>query len=121
MKPDKPQTVDEYIEGFPGDVQVMLQQIRTVIKEAVPGVTEKIAYGLPTFVFHGNLISYAAWKKHIGMYPVPVALSEELKGYKQEKSSIHFALDKPIPLDLIKRIARYRAKEMVDNKRGITK
>src|SRR3972149_548962 len=69
--PAAPKSIDEYISGFPGDVQAILGRIRTTIKRAAPGAEEAIRYQMPTFVLKGNLISFAAYKKHIGLYPAP--------------------------------------------------
>jgi len=70
-RPKAPSSIDEYISGFPGDVQAILGRIRTTIKRAAPGAEEAIRYQMPTFIFKGNLISFAAYKKHIGLYPAP--------------------------------------------------
>jgi len=112
--PEPPQTIDAYIAAFPDDVQAILQQVRRTIREAAPEATEAIAYGMPTFSLHGNLVHFAAFKNHIGFYPVPsgmAAFQEELSAYKQGKGSVQFPLDKPIPYDLIQRIVRFRVEE----------
>ena len=109
-----PQTIDAYIAGFPEEVQAILQQIRRAIHETAPEATEAISYGMPTFKLHGNLVHFAAFKNHIGFYPVPsgmAAFQEELAAYKQGKGSVQFPLDKPMPLDLIRRIVEFRVQE----------
>lgn len=101
---EAPQTIDAYIAAFPDDVQTILQHIRRTIHEIAPEATEAIAYGMPTFRLHGNLVHFAGFKNHIGFYPVPsgmAAFQEELSAYKQGKGSARFPLDKPIPYDLI--------------------
>ncbi len=106
-----PENVDEYIASFPAATQVLLQQIRATIKAAAPMAEEKISYAMPTFVLNGNLIHYAAYKNHIGLYPAPQgieAFKEELAGYKGAKGSVQFPINQPIPLDLIARITAYR-------------
>ena len=111
---EAPQTIDAYIAAFPDDVQAILQHIRRTIHEIAPEATEAIAYGMPTFRLHGNLVHFAAFKNHIGFYPVPsgmAAFQEELSAYKQGKGSARFPLDKPIPYDLIQRIVRFRVEE----------
>jgi len=111
---EAPQTIDAYIAAFPDDVQTILQHIRRTIHEIAPEATEAIAYGMPTFRLHGNLVHFAAFKNHIGFYPVPsgmAAFQEELSAYKQGKGSARFPLDKPIPYDLIQRIVRFRVEE----------
>jgi uncharacterized protein YdhG (YjbR/CyaY superfamily) len=116
MKTDSlvPPTIDEYIAGFPTEIQEILQKIRTVIKTAAPDATEKISYQMPTFFLSGNLVHFAAFKKHIGLYPTPSgveAFQEELAPYVKAKGSIQFPLDKPIPYDLISQIVAYRVQE----------
>lgn len=108
------QTIDEYIAQFPEDVKEILEQIRLVIREAAPDATEKISYQMPTFYFHGNLVHFAAFKTHIGFYPVPSGIEkfkEELSQYKGGKGSVQFPLDQPIPYDLIRRITLFRVEE----------
>ena len=109
-----PQTIDAYIAGFPEDVQAILQQIRRTIHETAPEATEAISYGMPTFKLHGNLVHFGAFKSHIGFYPVPSgmeAFKDELAGYKQGKGSVQFPLNKPMPLDLIRRMVEFRVQE----------
>ena len=109
-----PQTIDEYIAGFPADVQKILQKIRVTIHEAAPEATEKISYQMPTFYLNGNLVHFAAFKDHIGFYPVPSGIEKfkkELSVYKQGKGSVQFPLDKPIPYGLITKIVKFRVKE----------
>lgn len=124
MNTEKPDTIDEYIAGFPEDVQVMLQQIRITIQKAAPQAVEAISYAMPTFKLQGNLIHFAGYKNHIGLYPAPQgveAFKEELSVYKGAKGSVQFPLDQPMPLDLIARIVQFRvkavtAKEKVNKK-----
>jgi uncharacterized protein YdhG (YjbR/CyaY superfamily) len=107
-------TVDEYIAGQPPEVQERLRTLRQVIREAAPDATEKISYGMPTFVLHGNLIHYAAHTRHIGIYPMPTAVEafkDELASYQNAKGSVQFPLDRPMPYDLIARIVRFRVDE----------
>jgi uncharacterized protein YdhG (YjbR/CyaY superfamily) len=109
-----PQTIDDYIAGYPADVQAILQQIRQTIHETAPEATEAISYGMPTFKLNGNLVHFGAFKNHIGFYPVPSgmeAFKDELAAYKQGKGSVQLPLDKPMPLDLIRRIVEFRVQE----------
>ncbi len=111
-----PQTIDEYIAGFPTDVQEVLQKIRMAIHEAAPQATEKISYQMPTFYLKGNLVHFAAFKEHIGFYPVPTGIEKfkkELSVYKQGKGSVQFPLDQPMPYDLITKIVKFRVKENI--------
>jgi uncharacterized protein YdhG (YjbR/CyaY superfamily) len=115
MNPDSTiQTIDEYIAGFPKDIREILEKVRETIHQAAPEATEKISYQMPTFYLNGNLVHFAAFKKHIGLYPAPSGVSafqEELAPYIKAKGSIQFPLDKPIPYDLIARITTFRAQE----------
>ena len=107
-------TVDGYIKTFPKDVQSTLQRMRRTIREAAPEAVEAISYQIPTFKLNGNLVWFAAFKKHIGFYPTMSgieAFKKELAPYKGAKGSVQFPLDKPIPYDLVKRIVMFRVKE----------
>jgi uncharacterized protein YdhG (YjbR/CyaY superfamily) len=108
----KPSNVDDYISDFPEDIQSILQKIRTTIRKAAPGALEMISYGIPAFKFQGKPLAYfAAFKNHIGFYPTPTGIDEfekELSVYKQGKGSVQFPIDKPMPLKLIEKIAKYR-------------
>lgn len=110
-----PATIDAYIAAFPAEVQAMLQQIRQVIHETLPGLGETISYGIPTFTLNGKYLVYiAAHKKHIGLYPVPTGIEEFQEAvavYGGGKGTLKFPIDKPMPLDLIRRVVRFRAKE----------
>lgn len=109
-----PATIDEYIAQFPEDIQQVLSQVRAVVKESAPQASEKISYQMPTFYLNGNLVHFAAFKRHIGFYPAPTgveAFKEELSAYKNAKGSVQFPLDQPMPLDLIRRIVAYRVAE----------
>lgn len=111
---DIPTTIDEYIAGFPPEVQGRLQEMRTAIRAAAPEATEAISYRMPTFKLHGNLVHFAAFKHHIGFYPVPSGLEafkEELSAYKGGKGSVQFPLDQPLPLALVEKIVRFRVAE----------
>jgi uncharacterized protein YdhG (YjbR/CyaY superfamily) len=119
MKTDQttPQTIDEYITGFPADIQEILQKIRSTVREAAPEAKERISYQMPTFALSGNLVHFAAYKNHIGFYPVPSgieAFKEELSQYEGGKGSVQFPLDQPIPYDLISRIVKFRVKENLE-------
>jgi uncharacterized protein YdhG (YjbR/CyaY superfamily) len=109
-------TIDEYIVQFPIEVQEILKTIRKVIKEAAPDAEEKISYQMPSFVLHGNLVYFAAFKNHIGFFPTSSginAFKQELSEYKGGKGSVQFPLDKPIPYELISKIVTFRAAENV--------
>jgi uncharacterized protein YdhG (YjbR/CyaY superfamily) len=113
-KQTAPTTIDEYIAGCPPDVQEILQKIRAIIRKAAPGAEEAIKYQMPTFVLHGNLVHFAAFKNHIGFYPVPTgieAFKRELAAYESGKGSVQFPLDQPIPYGLISKIVKFRVRE----------
>ena len=106
--------IDEYIAMFPLQVQEILRKIRQIISEEAPNAIEKISYQMPTFYLHGNLVHFAAYKKHIGFYPTPSGVSmfqKELANYKTAKGSINFPLSEPIPYELIRAIVKLRIKE----------
>lgn len=114
-KQPTPQTIDEYIAGFPKEVQEILEKIRMTLKKAVPKAEEGISYQMPTFYLKGQyLIYFAAYKKHIGLYPVPsgdAEFNKEISAYRAGKGTLQFPLNKPIPYKLISKIAKARAKE----------
>ena len=114
-KSKKPSTIDEYIASFPDDVQGILETMRRTIKKAAPTAEETIRYQMPTFKLNGkNLVHFAAFKHHIGFYPIPsgiTAFQKELSVYKQGKGSVQFPLDKTMPYDLVKRIVLFRVNE----------
>jgi uncharacterized protein YdhG (YjbR/CyaY superfamily) len=108
-----PNDIDEYIAGFTDDVQEILEKIRMTIRKAAPDAEETIKYQIPTFTLEGNLVHFAAFKKHIGFYPAPAGIEEfknELSVYEGAKGSVKFPLDKPIPYELISKIVRFRVK-----------
>ncbi|MBX4259687.1 DUF1801 domain-containing protein [Clostridium estertheticum] len=105
-----------YFKQFPKDVQEILQKIRHLIQEAAPEATEKISYQMPTFFLKGNLVHFAAYKKHIGFYPTPSGIEafiDQIKVYKYAKGSVQFPLNQPIPYGLIIEIVNYRVKENI--------
>ncbi|OQX19651.1 MAG: hypothetical protein BWK76_03945 [Desulfobulbaceae bacterium A2] len=109
-----PRDIDGYIAGFPADVRKMLEQIRATIRDAAPEAVEAIKYSIPTFVLHGNLVHFAAFKNHIGFYPTPSGIeqfSDELAAYARAKGSVQFPLDQPMPLSLIRKIVTFRVRE----------
>jgi len=109
-----PNDIDEYIAGFPPDVQETLEEVRATIRGAAPGAEETISYRMPTFRLEGNLVHFAAFRKHLGFYPTPSGIDEfkvELSECKGGKGSVQFPLDKPMPFDLIRRMVEFRVKE----------
>jgi uncharacterized protein YdhG (YjbR/CyaY superfamily) len=109
-----PKSIDEYIAGFPSDVQEILKQIRTTVKKVAPEAEEAIKYQIPTFVLNGNLVHFAAFKNHIGFYPTPSgieAFTDELSRYQSAKGSVQFPIDEPIPFGLIEKMVKFRVKQ----------
>lgn len=110
----KPANVDAYIASFPADIQKLLVQIRLTIKLAAPEATEVISYGVPAFKLNAMLVWFAAHTHHIGLYPRGSGLEEfktELSAYKTGKGSVQFPFDKPLPLELIAKIVKFRVVE----------
>ena len=106
--------IDEYISNFPPETQLVLEEIRALIRASAPDATEKISYAIPTFYLNGNLVHFAGFSKHIGFYPGDsgiAAFADELKPYKGGKGSVQFPLGQPLPADLIRRIVEFRVAE----------
>ena len=113
-RPTAPRTIDEYIAGFPPEIQALLEKIRATVRRAAPEAEETISYRMPTFRLHGNLVHFAAFKKHIGFYPTPTGTEKfrhALSVYKGAKGSVLFPLDEPIPFALISKLVKFRVKE----------
>ena len=111
-------SIDEYIATFPKEIQKILEEIRATIKASAPDAEEKISYQMPTFALKGNLVHFAAFKNHIGLYPTPSgtqAFKRELSIYQGAKGSIKFPIDKPLPLKLISKIVKFRVGENLEN------
>lgn len=120
MTSTAPATIDAYIAEFPPEIQEILQSVRRAIHEAAPEAQEAIRYGIPTFILNGNLVHFAAFKRHIGFYPAPTGMEEfreDLSKYSCGKGSVQFPLDQPIPLDLIQKITRFRVQENLSRPR----
>ena len=104
----------QYIASLPAEVGAIMAKIRSTIRNAAPDAEETINYGIPTFTLQGNLVHFAAFKKHIGFYPTPSGIEhfkKELSPYPMAKGSVQFLLDQPIPYELIARIVQFRVKE----------
>lgn len=107
-------TIDEYIRQYDPEMQKILTDLRNAVRDAAPEAREKISYRMPAFEYFGNLVYFAVFRNHIGFYPTPSgtdAFSRELSEYKTSKGAIQFPLGKPLPLDLIRRIVKFRAEE----------
>ncbi len=114
---NKPASVDEYIQSFPKEIQAILEEVRQVIRSAAPQAEEGISYQMPAFKLNGILVYYAAFKDHISLFPTASgveAFKDEVTGYQTSKGTIQFPLDRPLPLDLIRRIVQFRVKESLE-------
>src|SRR5436309_14132518 len=110
-------TIDEYIETFPEEVRTILEKMRRTIRKAAPEAEEAISYQIPTFKLNGDLVYFAAFKKHIGFFPTSSGISafkNELSKYKTSRGTAQFPLDQPIPYDLVMRIVLFRKKENLE-------
>ncbi len=106
--------VDSYIAAFPKETQKLMKQLRALIKKTVPGAEEIISYQMPAYKFHGRLLYFAAYKNHIGFYPMKSTITrfkKELAGYKGAVGSVQFPLDQSLPIELITRMLKFKAKE----------
>jgi uncharacterized protein YdhG (YjbR/CyaY superfamily) len=114
----KPQSVAEYIEVAPPEARKRLREMRACLRKAAPGAEESLKWGVPALSYQRILFTYAAFKRHISLYPTPAvlkSLAKELSDYKTSSSTIQFPLEKPLPVDLICRIALLRVKECTEN------
>jgi len=111
---NKTSTIDEYISGFPKDIQEHLEQIRATIRDAAPEAEEVISYQMPAFKCHGILVYFAAFKNHIGFFPTAsgiAAFRKELTAYAGSKGTVRFPFGKELPLELISKIVKFRVEE----------
>lgn len=114
-------TLQEYLQKFPPHVQTLLQNLRKEITKAAPDATEAFVYGAPAFKINNKtVIIYAAFKNHVGIYPEANAIrhfKKELAHYKTAQGTIRFPFDKPLPFTLIRKIVKFRVKELSENKK----
>ena len=115
----KPKDIDEYISQYPPETQEVLKQIRSTIKKIVPDAEETISYGIPSFTLNGTyLIYFAAYKKHIGLYPItttPDQIEKEFASFKiSGKGTVQFPLNKPMPLNLIAKLVKLQVEENIE-------
>lgn len=112
----KPETIDQYLLGFPPQIQALLNKVRSAIHKAVPKAEETISYRIPAFrLAEGTLVYFAAFKQHIGFYPTSSGMKQfqkELSSYETSKGAVRFPFDRPIPCALVGRIAKFRAREV---------
>ena len=116
-KKEKPKNISEYIQASPKEVREKLREMHACIRAAAPGATESLKWGMPAFSYRRILVTFAAFKHHIGFYPTPSAVkafAKELSTFKTAKGSIQFPLEKPLPLPLIRKIIAFRVRESVE-------
>lgn len=114
-----PETIDDYIKGFPSKVQAVLQKVRATIQKAAPDAEEVISYRMPAFKWNGIVVYFAGWKEHIGLYPPirgDVELEKAVAQYAGPKGNLQFPLDKPMPYTLLTKIVKHRVKQNADRK-----
>lgn len=119
----KYETVDQYIREFPKPVQAMLQELRSTIKAAAPKAEECISYNIPAYKQNGPVVYFAAFKSHIGFYPLPASIRAEAEkmGYRTSKGTVQFPLDKKLPLAFVKKMVKVRMKENEEKAKGKVK
>ena len=105
-----PQSVDEYVAGYPDDVRPVLAEVAAAIRRALPGAEDRIRYGMPAFMFPGRSygLHFAGWKSHVGLYPVArldEALEAEVAPHRAQKDTVRFVYRDGVPYDLVERIA----------------
>lgn len=113
----KPTTVTEYINAAPKEARQKLREMRTSVRAAAPGAIESLKWGMPAYSYRRILVTFAGFKHHIGFYPTPSAVkafAKQLSGFKTAAGSIQFPLDKPLPLELIRKITAFRVRESVE-------
>lgn len=109
-----PKDVNSYIKAAPARVQPMLRQLRQAIKESAPDATETISYGMPTYEYRGKLANFAIYEKHIGLYGVvheDKPVDPEARPFLENRSTLRFPIDRPLPVSLIKRVVAARVRE----------
>ena len=114
------QSIDEYHQSFPPEIQVLLGEIREIIRKSAPDAVETISYNMPAFKMKKVLVYYAANKNHIGFYPTPKpiqAFADELRSYKTSKGAIQFPIDEKLPSALIAKMVRYRVEDEINQER----
>jgi uncharacterized protein YdhG (YjbR/CyaY superfamily) len=116
----RPKTVTEYINAAPKETQKKLREMRACIGTAAPGAKESLKWGMPAFSYRRILVTFAAFKHHIGFYPTPSAVSafaKDLSKFATAKGSIQFPLERPLPLALIRKITAFRVRESIEDDR----
>ena len=109
--------IDEYLKNLPEDIKDALQRLRDIIHKTAPGVEEVISYGMPAFKYHGMLVYFAAFKNHCSLFggngSLTTQMKNDLKEFKTTKGSIHFTVEKQLPVVLVKKIIKARMQENI--------
>lgn len=116
-KETRPETIDQYIAAAPKEAQKKLCEMYKCIRAAAPDATESLKWGMPAFSYRRILVTFAAYKHHIGFYPTPSAVkafANDLSEFKTASASIQFPLEKPLPLALIRTITEFRVRESLE-------
>jgi uncharacterized protein YdhG (YjbR/CyaY superfamily) len=116
-KKARPQGITEYINAAPQGARTKLREMLACIRASAPGAKESLKWGMPAFSHKRILVTFAAFKHHIGFYPTPsavTAFANELSKFATAKGSIQFPLEKPLPLALIRKITAFRVRESVE-------
>ena len=116
-KKARPKTITEYINAATKDAQKKLREMRACIRAAAPGATESLKWGMPAFSYKRILVTFAAFKNHIGFYPTPSAVkafAKDLSKFVTASASVQFPLEKPLPLPLIRKITAFCVRESLD-------
>jgi uncharacterized protein YdhG (YjbR/CyaY superfamily) len=120
LRKTSPKSVTEYINAAPKEAQTKLRVMRACIRAAAPGAKESLKWGMPAFSYQRILVTFAAFKNHIGFYPTPSAVkafAKDLSKFATADSSIRFPLEKPLPLSLIRKITAFRVRECLEEDR----
>ena len=113
-------SVDQYIAGWPTGIRQILEQVRGIIRTAAPDAAEVISYGMPAYKQNGILVYFAAHKNHLGFYPTGSgikAFEHALESMPTSKGTVQFPYGKPLPVDLISDMVKYRVAENMGKKK----
>ena len=113
----RPTSITEYINAAPKETRKKLREMRACIRASAPGAKESLKWGMPAFSYRRILVTFAAFKHHIGFYPTPSAVkafANDLSKFVTAKGSIQFPLEKPLPLPLIRKITAFRVRESIE-------
>jgi uncharacterized protein YdhG (YjbR/CyaY superfamily) len=116
----RPKSITDYIDAAPKEVRKKLREMRACIRASAPGAKESLKWGMPAFSYRRILVTFAAFRHHIGFYPTPSAVrafKKDLSRFATAQGSIQFPLDKPLPLPLIRKITAFRVRESVEDDR----